>query len=70
MASRWAWLRRGASRPWVLLLTSSTAEALGVVVPTPTLFWAWAAVAAVPLSSRASSTRRAGVDREGKESFM
>ena len=43
MASRWAWLRRGSSRPLLVLLTSSAAEASGEVVPIPTApVWAWA----------------------------
>ena len=35
MAARWARVMRGGRKPLVVLLTSSTALALGVVIPMP-----------------------------------
>jgi hypothetical protein len=39
MAIRWACVIRGGNKPLVVLVTSNSAEALGVVVPMPT--WAF-----------------------------
>ena len=55
MAPRWAAVRRGMSRPWVVEVRSSTALGLGVGVPMPTL---WARPAR-PSSSRAQRRRKA-----------